>query len=138
MFFFASTLNLSRSTDNSSHPWLCGTSYSSSCPSPSSPFSTSSPAAMLLRSSPGLCPTCTHSHRWPSKGLCTQPWLWQLRGFWLYVNLTGIIWHLEIFIEKYMQQINNNTKQLKFLYVWVVLVSVRETTPPHHTGDHYN
>ena len=31
----------------------------------------------------------------------------------------------------------NNLKQLKTIFVGVVLVSVRETTP-HHTGDHYN
>ena len=35
----------------------------------------------------------------------------------------------------------NNPKQLKTIFVGVVLVSVRKphhTTPPHHTGDDYN
>ena len=31
----------------------------------------------------------------------------------------------------------NNLKQLKTIFVRVVLVSVRESTPHHH-GDHYN
>jgi hypothetical protein len=39
----------------------------------------------------------------------------------------------------YCHNPTNNPKQLKTIFVGVVLVSVRKTTPPHHhTRDGYN